>query len=381
MNFRKRHLVLGVTVLLISAIILVIENLAPSNLTKLSNITPEIIPSDPGLLPESAESMDLAKKAAKYPRAIELNNPSGFLNNGSLKIADLVGKKVILVDFWTYSCINCQRTLPYITSWYEKYRGKGLEIVGVHTPEFEFEKIRENVQKAIDRFGIKYPVVQDNDYGTWGAYKNRYWPRKYLIDIDGFIVYDHIGEGAYEETEREIQKLLKERLVRLGETDEIPESITTPANVVRESVGRVSPEVYFGSRRNQYLTNGTAGTTGIQSFEAPSGTADEALNLAGRWNITDEYAEALTAEAQIFYGFTARDVYMVLSADAPVTVRVTVDGKIPEKSLGADVSPDGTLTVGDERLYHLLQFSDRTSGAFTLTVEDPGLKAFTFTFG
>src|SRR3989344_3502091 len=143
-----------------------------------------------------------------YPRARDLVSPEGYINTDNITLAELVGKKVILVDFWTYSCINCQRTQPYLNAWYEKYRAAGLEIIGVHTPEFEFEKNYENVKRAVEKAGIKYPVVQDNDYATWQAYGNRYWPRKYLIDIDGYIVYDHIGEGGYEETERKIQELL-----------------------------------------------------------------------------------------------------------------------------------------------------------------------------
>jgi cytochrome c biogenesis protein CcdA/thiol-disulfide isomerase/thioredoxin len=146
-----------------------------------------------------------------YPRYNEIVDPSGFVNTDPITIGELIGDKVVLIDFWTYSCINCQRTLPYLTSWYEKYRDTGLEIVGIHTPEFAFEKNTDNVIEAANKFGITYPIVLDNDYATWGAYKNQYWPHKYLIDIDGFIVYDHIGEGAYEETEAKIQELLEER--------------------------------------------------------------------------------------------------------------------------------------------------------------------------
>src|SRR3989344_6905350 len=140
-------------------------------------------------------------KAKQYVSAKEISTPDGFINTDAISIANLIGKNVILIDFWTYSCINCQRTLPYLNAWYEKYADQGLEIIGIHTPEFDFEKEYANVEKAIEKFGIKYPVVLDNDYSTWQAYKNQYWPRKYLIDIDGFVVYDHIGEGGYDETE------------------------------------------------------------------------------------------------------------------------------------------------------------------------------------
>ena len=141
----------------------------------------------------TVETMTTKEKAAKYDRVHEIVNPQGFINTAPLKLADIAGKKIILVDFWTYSCINCQRTLPYLNAWYEKYKDQGLEIVGVHTPEFKFEQEIGNVTQAVKKYGIQYPVLLDNRYETWTAYGNRYWPRKYLIDIDGFIVYDHIG--------------------------------------------------------------------------------------------------------------------------------------------------------------------------------------------
>src|SRR3989338_3982296 len=156
-------------------------------------------------------------KASKYESAKEISTPDGFINTDNITIGELVGKKVVLLDIWTYSCINCQRTLPYLKAWHGKYKDKGLVIIGLHTPEFEFEKIYDNVRAAVQKFGITYPVVLDNDYSTWRAYRNQYWPRKYLIDIDGYIAYDHIGEGGYEETERQIQKALEERMTRLGE--------------------------------------------------------------------------------------------------------------------------------------------------------------------
>ncbi len=153
-------------------------------------------------------------------RAPEIVNPSGFINTDGKPITfgEFKGKKVVLVSFWTYSCINCQRTLPYLNSWYEKYKDQGLEIVSIHTPEFAYEQVLKNVEKEVlNTYDIKYPVVLDNDYSTWKAFGNRYWPRKYLVDIDGYIVYDHIGEGAYDETEEEIQEALKKRAERLGQ--------------------------------------------------------------------------------------------------------------------------------------------------------------------
>ena len=152
------------------------------------------------------------EKKEKFSRFIDISSPDGFINTDGeeITISEFIGKKVVLLDMWTYSCINCQRTLPFVNDWYKKYENQGLEVIGLHTPEFAFEHKIENVQDAVERFEIKFPVVLDNDFSTWRAYKNRYWPRKYLIDIDGFVVYDHIGEGAYDKTEAKIQELLAE---------------------------------------------------------------------------------------------------------------------------------------------------------------------------
>jgi len=159
----------------------------------------------------------IRQKSLLYLEAPELRSIAGYINTDpDIKIQNLKGN-VVLVDFWTYTCINCIRTMPYLKSWYDQYTDDGLVIVGVHTPEFEFEKDIDNVQDAVDKYDLKYAVVQDNDYATWRAYKNRWWPRKYLIDIDGFIRYDHIGEGGYTETESVIQELLNEKMEREGD--------------------------------------------------------------------------------------------------------------------------------------------------------------------
>jgi len=190
--------------------------------------------------------MTREEKEKIYEPAKEITTPDGFINTEGITIGDLVGKQVILVDFWTYSCINCQRTLPHLNEWHEKYGDKGLTIIGVHTPEFEFEKEYANVLAAVEKFGVKYPVVLDNDYSTWTAYENRYWPRKYLIDIDGYIVYDHIGEGGYAETEQKIVDLLNERARVLGEGG----IVMADGSAEDDDLSRVgSPEVYFGSSR------------------------------------------------------------------------------------------------------------------------------------
>ena len=214
-------------------------------------------------------------KSLRYEPAKELVGVQEFINSDPFKIADYIGKKVILIDFWTYSCINCQRTTPYLNAWWEQYEDDGLLIVGVHTPEFEFEKKYDNVVKAAQSLGIKYPVVQDNNYSTWTAYGNRYWPRKYLVDIDGYVVYDHIGEGAYEETEEKIRALLEEKKLTLGETGTIAEEISKAEGAQEVSAGPRSPEIYFGAWRNELLANGKTFEQGIQELSEPD---DAALN-------------------------------------------------------------------------------------------------------
>src|SRR3989344_15985 len=219
-------------------------------------------------MPEE-RSLNNTVKAVFAPREgyKEIAGPAGFVNTGknadgtdkAISIGALVGKKVILIDFLTYSCINCQRTFPYLNAWYETYKDRGLEIVGIHTPEFAFEKDIDNVREAMKNFGIKHPIVLDNDYATWRAYGNQYWPRKYLIDIYGNIVYDHIGEGAYEETEMKIRELLLERAEVLGlNKPDTNEELAASQMPEGENTAR-SPETYFGSLRNERLANGVPG--------------------------------------------------------------------------------------------------------------------------
>lgn len=240
----------------------------------------------------------VAQKEEKFERAKEVSTPDGFINTMPVSVAELVGKKIILIDFWTYSCINCQRTIPYLESWHEKYTDDGLVILGVHTPEFEFEKDFDNVKRAVEKFGITYPVILDNDYSTWTAYKNQYWPRKYLIDIDGFIVYDHIGEGGYAETEEKIVELLNEQKRVLGEKT-IARDTSEPTNVdVVDSSKARTPEIYLGYSRRQYIANLPStdcfDTSCIFSF--PQEINTNTFVLGGEWSIKPEGAEVANGE-------------------------------------------------------------------------------------
>lgn len=284
------------------------------DVTKLEQQLLQLVPDDS----QTHETNPMNKEAGTP--FVEIVGPTGFVNTEPITLGELVGEKVILLDFMTYSCINCQRTFPYLKEWYEKYKDEGLIIVGIHTPEFAFEKDIKNVEKAMEEFGLSFPVVLDNDYATWRAYGNRYWPRKYLIDIHGNIVYDHIGEGAYDTTENKIRELLAERAMVLGEAvgpdTQLPVGKT---NGTPKGVG--SPETYFGSLRNTLLGNGTAGRAGVQTFTLPTLRIPNTLYLSGTWNITEEYAES-TEGAGIVFQYRAKEVYMVARADTPVELEV-----------------------------------------------------------
>jgi len=315
--------------------------------------------------------LSLKEKKKTLVLAPQISTPDGFINTGGrpITLRELQGK-VVLLDIWTYSCINCQRTLPYVNQWYSSYKDQGLEIVGLHTPEFAFEKVQANVQKAVNNFNIKYPVVLDNDYSTWNAYGNRFWPRKYLIDIDGYIVYDHIGEGGYKETEQAIQKALAERAARMGMEDTISETISTPVNAILVDSSRVkSPEVYFGSARNQYLANGKSQVSGQQTFLLPSDVAPNSLYLAGNWNITSEYAENQNS-ASIVFNYEAKNVYMAAGSDAGTEIEIYQDDFLVKK-----------VMIGDEKLYTLINGSDYGKHVLRISIPSGSLKVFTFTFG
>lgn len=309
----------------------------------------------------------------------EIVNPSGFVNTDKITIGELVGKKVILVDFMTYSCINCQRTFPYLNAWYEKYKDQGLEIIGIHTPEFAFEKNKENVENAMKEFGIKNPIVLDNDYSTWSAYDNHYWPRKYLIDINGNIVYDHIGEGNYEETEMKIVELLEERAKKMGEL-KTGDSTLVSSSIEKVDVLTQSPETYFGFKRNEYLANGLKGRPGIQDFVLPTKYSPNYLYLGGRWNISGEYAESL-AGASIVYRYSSKGVYIVAEADGPVYVDIWQDGKRLNSNFGADVDKSGMLKIDGSRLYRIINNSEQKEHILEIRVGDKKVRFYAFTFG
>jgi len=333
---------------------------------------------------EDVVVMSREEKIVQYEPAKEITTPDAFINTDGVTIGEFVGKNVVLVDFWTYSCINCQRTLPHLNDWYEKYADDGLVIVGIHTPEFEFEKDLANVKRAVEKFGIKYPVVLDNDYSTWQAYKNRYWPRKYLVDIDGYIVYDHIGEGGYDETEAKIVELLNERKQVLGEEGSVRRDAS---GVVVDDVdfSKVeSPEMYFGAERIQNIGNLPSGEClgGSCQYTRGSDLLPNTFQLLGTWTIEKDMAVLNSNSGSIFLRFSANKVNIVAGADNEISGMVYLDGEmVTSSNSGADVK-NGSVLFSAQDLYNLIDLGgEYGEHVLELRLDGPGLSAFTFTFG
>lgn len=313
-----------------------------------------------------------------------LSGAVSWLNSKPLTPESLRGK-VVMVDFWTYSCINCLRTLPYLRSWQARYKDHGFTIIGVHTPEFAFEKKASNVKRATDDLGITYPVAIDNDYAIWRAFNNEYWPAHYFIDAKGNIRGHHFGEGGYEESEQLIRELLTE-----AGNDNLPAPVGElqgrGIEVAADEGSVASPETYVGYDRTE---NFASATPIAQEQPADYATASKlTLNqwaLGGNWTVSAESATSNSANGKILFRFHARDLHLVLGPredGKPVRFRVTIDGAAPGADRGIDVDENGDGSVHEQRLYQLIRQSgevqDRT---FTIEFQDAGVQAYAFTFG
>lgn len=305
-----------------------------------------------------------------------------WLNSPPLTRETLKGK-IVLIDFWTYSCINCLRALPYVEAWAKKYKDKGLVVIGVHAPEFAFEKNISNVKRAVSDLGITYPVAIDNNYAIWRAFNNEYWPAHYFIDAEGNIRHHHFGEGNYDGSERVIQKLLAEAGNKNVSKDIV--SVSGSGIEAQSSDAAMSPETYVGYRRAEnFVSPGGAVRDASHDYaRALLNLNDWALN--GNWTITPEHAVSNAPNGSITYKFHARDLHLVLGPQPdgkPVRFKVTIDGKTPGESRGADTDANGEGTVTEQRLYQLVrqtgQIADRT---FEIQFLDPGVQAYAFTFG
>ena len=311
----------------------------------------------------------------------ELKGISGYINTSSEEIDQNIEGKVVLYDFWTYSCINCIRTLPYLTAWDEKYSEEGLVIIGIHTPEFEFEKEYDNVVFATKKFGIKYPVVQDNDKETWNEFQNRYWPRKYIADHEGYIRFDHIGEGAYAETEKVIQLLLEERSNAYGKTIEKKELVNL--DEFSHATFR-TPELYFGFNfaegRNQLGNEEGFSKNKIVDYQLPETFREHYFYMDGTWKNNNDGMELISDSGKIVLNFNAKQVNIVASESAMLEIEYD-GGKIPNEAKGLDVSEDGVVNVSEPRLYNLIELEQEGPHEIIIHVKNPGFEIFTFTFG
>jgi thiol-disulfide isomerase/thioredoxin len=347
---------------------------------------------------------------SQFIKAPEFAQITGYINtphNSPITLSSLKGK-VVLVDFWTYSCINCIRTIPYINYWNQKYAGNGLVIVGVHSPEFEFEKNYDNVKAAVQRLGITYPVVLDNDHGTWNAYGNQYWPRHYLIDAHGYIRDNHIGEGGYEQTEKTIQSLLAERAAHMG-LKQISFS-TKPTPVIKpQSMQYVdlnqstTPEIYLGYDKARAPIGNPEGfkPDQIVSYSIPYDMSlkPSIVYLQGSWKNNPDNIELQSNTGRIALIYYAKSVNMVAGgkgegivindndnderrvAGTNGQVVLSASANMSNKSLGQDLSQNGSFTIDGQRLYNLAMHDDYNAHFIIIDVKGKGFQLYTFTFG
>jgi cytochrome c biogenesis protein CcdA/thiol-disulfide isomerase/thioredoxin len=338
---------------------------------------------NPGAMMKAAEAP--ASKALPVEGSLpSLSGAVEWLNSPPLTPAELKGK-VVLVDFWTYSCINCLRSIPYVRAWADKYKDQGLVVIGVHAPEFAFEKNIGNVKQAVAKLKIDYPVAVDNDYAIWRAFNNEYWPADYFIDAKGQIRHHFFGEGDYAESEKVIQQLLAEAGRGNLPVDMVSVS-ATGAEAASDAADVKSPETYIGFARSENFAS-PGGAVGDTPHVYATGDLKQ-LNdwgLSGDWTIGGQSATLNKTDGAISFRFHARDLHLVLGPSAngkPVRFRVTIDGAKPGESHGADINADGEGVVTDHRLYQLVRQSgpvmDRT---FTIQFLDPDVQAYAFTFG
>jgi cytochrome c biogenesis protein CcdA/thiol-disulfide isomerase/thioredoxin len=338
-----------------------------------------------------AGTMMRASSTAAAPLPVEGTLPSltgavQWLNSPPLTADQLKGK-VVLVDFWTYSCINCLRTLPYVKAWSQKYRDMGLVVIGVHAPEFAFERNIDNVKKAAHDLGVDYPIAIDNNYAIWRAFGNQYWPAHYFVDAQGRVRHHHFGEGEYEQSEKVIQQLLAE--AGHPEATQVATGLEQRAKGVEAAADGndvMSPETYIGyTRAENFMSPGGEKPNRAHAYAAPSSPDVNDWGLAGTWNVGAEHATLAAPNGSIVYRFHARDLHLVLGPGAsgkPVHFRVTIDGAAPGDARGTDVNADGTGVVTGQRLYQLVrQTGDVADHTFAIEFLDPGVEAYAFTFG
>ena len=317
---------------------------------------------------------------SKFLKAPELEGISGYINTEPITTEELKGK-VVIVDFWTYSCINCIRTIPYLNGWYEKYSDDGLVILGVHSPEFEFEKSYNNVKSAVEKFEIRYPVVQDNEMATWKAYKNNFWPHKYIVDHEGYIRYDHIGEGAYEETESVIQELLNERAIASSLEIDLEEGMISPESTVDVDFSRIQTrELYLGygfgvqlGNKERLIPNET------MNFSLPEDIVTNTVYLQGAWKSSRDYMELMSDTGKVVLNYNTKVVNIVAAGNSTLTIKLD-NVLIDNSNIGKDVH-EGQVQILEERLYNLVFSEEYDAHIIEIDVEGEWFRLYTFTFG
>jgi thiol-disulfide isomerase/thioredoxin len=337
-------------------------------------------------LGKSSPAQPMRHPAARLPVEGEFPSLAGanaWLNSQPLG-ADALRGKVVLIDIWTYTCINWLRTLPYVRSWAEKYKDQGLIVIGVHSPEFSFEKDLDNVRRAAQAMRVNYPIAVDSDHAIWRALRNEYWPALYFIDAQGRIRHHHFGEGEYEPSEMVIQQLL----VETGSSSVARGLVSVDpigAEVAADWKNLGSPENYLGYERTLNFASPDAAPGKRRIYAAPAGLSLNQWALSGEWTAEQEAVMLHNPGGRILYRFHARDLHLVMGPAArgsPARFRVLIDGKPPGVAHGSDVDAQGSGTIAEPRLYQLIRqpapIGDRT---FEIEFLDGGVKAFAFTFG
>ena len=367
----------GVAVIALGLDTRVLAKLSTAQTFSFENSIARLLGMDHGELSTQAVGGKLPVEGQLPP----LDGAELWINSPPLTREQLKGK-VVLVDFWTYSCINCIRSIPYVRAWAERYRDKGLVVIGVHSPEFAFERNPDNVRKAVADFGIRYPVALDNKLAIWRAFDNRYWPAHYLADAQGRIRYHHFGEGNTDATEAAIRSLLSENgATGLGEAAKVS---AAGASAAADFAEIRSPETYLGSARAQSFASPGGLHSGTGAYGYPSSFALNEWGLAGRWKVEPQRSVSLAPAGGISFRFRSRDLHLVLGSATgrPVRFRVTLDGKAPGADHGMDIDAGGNGQVTGQRLYQLVrQKGGADERLFTITFLDPGVEAYAFTFG
>lgn len=325
-----------------------------------------------------------SEKEFAPPMKPSLSGATGWLNTQPLNLKNLQGK-VVLIDFWTYTCINWRRTLPYVREWEAKYKDKGLVVIGVHTPEFLFEYKTDNINKAIQQMNIGYPVAIDNDYTIWRSFNNNYWPALYLIDAKGKIRYQKFGEGDYTEIELQLQQLLNE-----ASGKDIPAATVTPqldgAEAAADWENLQSPENFLGYNRTEgFASPGGTVADKQKLYAAPGKLKLNQWALSGEWTMGEESVFLNKEHGKLIYRFHARDLHLIMGPAVPghtIKFRVLIDGKSPGLSHGLDIDSDGYGTVTEQRMYQLIRQQGPIIGReFQIEFFDPEVEVFDFTFG